>query len=277
MPKDKSHDNKNKGGNSELSAEEPLEKIYIDICGPFQETFRRKKYIIAIIDQFSRYISLTAVAKQDEETVKETILKKWILRFGAPREIHVDCGKVFESKVIKDLVGSMGIALCFSSPYHHNTNGIIERQFRTIRDAINTSMKEKKWKDWEATIPYVEFMMNATFQKSIGKSPAEIIYGRKIYKERWYGRNHTILVERTKEDSESRYPTRRSFNIGDQVLVKVEMRTKDKDRYEGPYRVVQKIHDRRYLLQPENGKAIPRNVEKMRKFLKEGGCEDISQ
>ena len=39
-----------------LTASEPGEKIYIDICGQLNETFRKKKYIIGIIDHFSRYI-----------------------------------------------------------------------------------------------------------------------------------------------------------------------------------------------------------------------------
>ena len=47
-----------------LTATKPGEKIYIDICGPLNETFRKKKYIIGIIDHFSRYISLTAISRQ---------------------------------------------------------------------------------------------------------------------------------------------------------------------------------------------------------------------
>ena len=253
-----------------LAASEPCESIYIDICGPLPETFRKKKYIIGIIDQFSRYISLTAVARQDEETMKETILNKWILKLGAPREIHVDCGKVFESRVIKEFAESLGITLCFSSPYHHNTNGIIERQFRTVRDFINASLKAKNHKDWAEAIPNIEFTMNATFQKTLGRSPAEEIFGRKICRERWY--DNKQLSNKIKEPEEI-YTTLRSFNIGDEVLVKAETRTKDKDRYEGPYKVVDKIHDRRYLLQQNDGKTIQRNVEKLRTFLKEGGCE----
>ena len=111
--------------------------------------------------------------------------------------------------------------------------------------------------------------MNATFQKAIGRSPAEIIFGRKICRERWYNNNHSHhLIEQ-----DLIYPTNRSFDIGDEVLMEVESRSKDKDRYEGPYKVIQKIHDRRYLLEDYEGKTVQRNVEKLRKFLKEGGCE----
>ena len=195
------------------------------------------------------------------------------MKVGAPKEIHVDCGKVFESKVMKEFAKSMGITLCFSSPYHHNTNGVIERQFRTIRDFLNASIKEKKQKDWAEMIPDIEFTMNATFQKSIGRSPAEVIYGRKICRERWYSSRQTPQKEDTGSPNE-RYHTRRSFNIGDDVLVEVESKTKGKDRYEGPYKVARKIHDLRYQLQRADGRVIERNVEKLRTFLKEGGCEE---
>jgi len=256
-----------------LTAREPFEKIYIDICGPLQETFRKKKYIMAMIDQFSRYIILTPIARQDEKTITETILNKWILKFGAPKEIHMDCGKSFESKAMSDLAKGMKIKLFFSSPYHHNTNGVIERQFRTIRDYINASLRERKKNDWSEILPDIEFTMNATVQKSIGQSPAEIIFGRKINREQW----HTVLEPKMNEEEERMKDTttKRLFYVGDQVLVKVESRTKDKDRYEGPYRIIQKEHDRRYRLVDESGKTVTRNVEKLKPFFKEGGCEGV--
>ena len=252
-----------------LTAKEPWEKIYIDICGPLQETFRKKKYIIAIIDQYSKYISLSAVSKQDDETVKDTIMTKWILKFGAPKEIHMDCGKVFESKRIAEMAIATGTKLCFSSPYHHNTNGIIERQFRTIRDYINCSIQDRKIKDWAMILPDIEFTLNATFQKTIGRSPAEIVFGKKINREHWYSQR-----DETQEEKKETEQTERKFNIGDEVLVKVELRSKDKERYEGPYRIIQKVHDRRYKIQNEKGHILDRNIEKLKAFLKKGGCEE---
>ena len=79
------------------------------------------------------------MAKQDEETIKKTLMDDWILRYGAPKELHVDCRKTFTSDAMKKLTDKLGITLYFSSPYHHNTNGMVERQFRTVRDLINAS------------------------------------------------------------------------------------------------------------------------------------------
>ena len=120
-----------------------FEVVYIDICGPLRETKGKKKYIFGMIDQYSKYIVLTALTRQDEGIIVESILKKWILRFGCPRILRSDSGRVFESKGFKDFADKLMITLQTSSPYHHNSNGQIERQFRTVREWLNASMKER--------------------------------------------------------------------------------------------------------------------------------------
>jgi hypothetical protein len=104
--------------------------------------------------------------------------------------------------------------------------------------------------------------MNATIQKTTNKSPVEIIFGRKLCRERW--------VSSRPEDKTAigpLYPTKRRFQTGDEVLVKVETRAKDKERFEGPYVILDRIHDRRYRLQDGAGRVIERNVEKLKKFF----------
>ena len=253
---------KTKEDTMNLSAKEAFEKIYIDICGPLQETFRKKRYILAIIDQYSRYISLTAITRQDEETLKRVILNVWIKKFGAPREIHTDCGRTFESTTLRKMMADRNIKHCLSSPYHHNTNGLVERQFRTIRDYINASLKDKTKRDWEEIIPDIEFTLNATVQKTTGKSPAQIIFGKNIFKERWYGSGETTAIT----DPVTTVLTRRHFQVGDKVLVEKTIRNKNDDRFEGPYDVIEKIHERKYLLRDDTGRVIKRNVEQLKTF-----------
>src|SRR5262249_48548589 len=119
-----------------MEAKETFEKVYIDICGLLKETYRRKRYILAMIDHYSRYTVLVPIGRQDEETVIGAIEKGWILRYGTPGEIHTDCEKVFVSKNFQQWVTNIGSVLCLSSPYHHITNGVVERLFRTIREYV---------------------------------------------------------------------------------------------------------------------------------------------
>ena len=259
-----------------LQADETFEKIYIDICGPWKETRVGDKYILGIIDQFSRYISLSAIKRQDEETIEKIIQNQWILKYGAPKEIHVDCGKCFESNRMKMMADKMKAKLIFSSPYHHNTNGIIERQFRTIREWINTTLKERGGTNWSELIPEIEYTLNATVQKTTKVSPAEIVFGKKINREQWHDNNKVDrqqIIKEIKEKAENNdkeIETRRKVEIGNKVLIKKEIRKKDQERYEGPYTVIKKNHDRSYKLQNEDGKVIDRNIEKIKDFNKGG-------
>ena len=142
----------------------------------------------------------------------------------------------------------------------------IERQFRTVRELINATLHERRSSDWAEILPEIEFSLNATLQTIIGMSPAEIIFGRRISREKWDGKySKTFQYERDQKPI-----TRRQFFPGDDVLVKVESRTKDQGRYDGPYKVIQKVHDRRYVLEDMSGKTCERNVEKIKKFLRVG-------
>ena len=57
-----------------LNANEPFEKIYVNIYGPLQTTVTQKKYVLAIIDQFSKYIILKAIKLQDDKTITKVLL-----------------------------------------------------------------------------------------------------------------------------------------------------------------------------------------------------------
>jgi len=155
--------------------------------------------------------------------------------------------------------------LCFSSPYHHVTQvGVVERQFRTIRDYINSTLHERRSTEWDEFIPENEFSMNATVQKTLYSNPAEVIFGRRLCRERWLS-NEKI---NTNEGSiNQKYPTMRKFHVCDEVLVRAETRTKDKNRFDGLYRIQAQVHEIKYRLRDSAGRVIERNVEKIKKFF----------
>ena len=273
----KTYTGKTKEKTMNLIADRPLDDIYMDFCGPMP-IINGKKYVLGIIDRFSRYVSLTAVNNQDETTTIETLQQKWIFRFGAPACIHVDHGKVFESRLFKDFAKSRLIKIAFSSPYHHSSNGIIERQFRTVRDALNATLKERKSKNWVELLPEIEFSMNASVQSTIGYSPAEVILGKRLTLDgsRHYELDNKKIIDEIKKIEMGKpvtTTTKRNFQIGDWVLVKIENRQKGSDRYEGPYEIISKEHDRCVKMRNKTGRIINRNIEWLKPF-KEGGCKD---
>jgi len=189
------------------------------------------------------------------------ILKNdWVLKFGAPKIVHSDCGRTFSGKEMANFAKECGFVLEFSSPYHHSSSGLIERQFRTIRDALMTKMSESRSKDWAECLPEVEYVLNATHQKTINMSPAEAVFGRRLRRMNMSSQKTNFNVKET----------RRAFSIGDRVLVKKEMSNKNENRYEGPATVEEVLHPRAYGVKFDDGRRLRRNIEWL-KFFKTTG------
>ena len=90
----------------------------------------------------------------------------------------------------------------------------------------------------------------------------------KFYEKKgWNSKNDTA---RTREKI-NQCKNQTCFNVGDNVLVKCDIRNKNDDRYEGPIKVSKIIHDRSYELTKVDGSKIIRNIEWLKDF-KKGGC-----
>ena len=67
--------------------------------------------------------------------------------------------------------------LLFSTAYHPQTNGQIERVNQILGDMLRMHVmhQPKKWEDY---LPLVEFVYNNGYQESLRMSPFEVHYGR---------------------------------------------------------------------------------------------------
>ena len=160
-----------------LQANYPFQKISIDITGPLPGGSHGEKYILGIIDNFSRYASLIPLQRATAGEVARALYERWITVFGAPDVIHSDRGTEFENKVIYELCALFGIRKSKSSPYYPQGNGIIERLFRTVKDMLYATMKATG-KNWTKILPTVEMALRCSHNSSNTFSPYEIIFGK---------------------------------------------------------------------------------------------------
>ncbi len=107
------------------------------------------KYMLTIVDRFSKWPEVFACAKEDAETVVKILSKEVILRFGIPMTIESDNGTPFTSKVTKLLAKALSIDWDYNIPYRPQSSGIVERTHRTIKDKITKACMEtsRKWPD----------------------------------------------------------------------------------------------------------------------------------
>ena len=86
-----------------ITATEALECIEIDVVGPFRESSKGNKYILTMIDIFTRWPEAYAISNQETETIL-ACLEDFVSRHGIPRSILTDQGKQFESQLLKFFV-----------------------------------------------------------------------------------------------------------------------------------------------------------------------------
>lgn len=239
-----------------------------------------------MIDRFSKLVSLVPLTKQDELSVAEAIKDHWLYKFGKPKSILSDRGRVFEGSILRKLTEKFGIKQEFTSPYQHQANGLAERAIRTVRDMLITSLKSKKEKiAWEKMIPKIEFSINATYQSSTKRSPFEIVFGRKVI---LHGlppsssTDHERIILETKFESgkaadklrnlEASRRGHRDFQIGEKVLVKKEPHNmkKNGNRYDGPFQILEFLSPHQVLIDFP-GKPKPRRIEWLKRILNSNG------
>ena len=71
----------------------------------------------------------------------------------------------------------MGTNLMFSSGYHPQTDGQTEVVNRSLGDLLRSLVTEHH-SSWDNVLPQAEFAYNDLVNRSTGKSPFEIVYGR---------------------------------------------------------------------------------------------------
>ena len=66
-----------------------------------------------------------------------------------------------------------------TSPYHPQTDGLVERFNQTLK-AMLSKVHIQEGKDWDQLLPYVLFAYREIPQSTTGFSPFELLYGREV-------------------------------------------------------------------------------------------------
>ena len=84
----------------------------------------------------------------------EVIIKEVVSRFGTPETIYTDQGRVFEAQVFRELLSRMGIHKTRTTPYHPQSDGMVERFNRTLESLLTITIRENQ-EDWDLKAPWV--------------------------------------------------------------------------------------------------------------------------
>ncbi|UYV78277.1 hypothetical protein LAZ67_16000751, partial [Cordylochernes scorpioides] len=263
----------------------PFERIGIDFVGPLPSTKRRRKWIIVLTDYYTRYAETKAVSEATVKEVSTFLIEQFFLRHGAPRFLISDRGSQFTSNLMKEVMKMCKVKHCFTTSYHPQTNGLTERLNRTLINMISMYVNTDQ-KNWDEILPFVTHAYNTTIQETTGYSPFFLLFGREPmslldddnipidsnmndydeYIENYLdkiARTRQVVInntEKTQERMKRNYDKKhneRIYEPGHLVAVWTPVRKIGKcekllRKYFGPYRILKKLSNVNYLIEPKD-------------------------
>ncbi|CAF0944485.1 unnamed protein product [Brachionus calyciflorus] len=102
-----------------LKPSSPLEIGTTDILGPLTTCKNGFKYILAVIDHFTKWIVLYAIKNIDAKTTAK-FLFEFICKFGIPTAFFSDQGKNYQAILLEELWELLDIRRLRTSPFHQS-------------------------------------------------------------------------------------------------------------------------------------------------------------
>lgn len=271
------------------TASRPFEKIAMDVAGPLPLTRSGKRYILSIIDVFSRNISLIPLANIETSTVIFAFQKYWLSHYGLPDCVITDGGTNFTSDEFEKYFKRLSVTHHVTSPYHPQSNGLIERYFLTAKDMIYCTSKQSS-REWDNILWKIELGLRSSNNKSIALSPFEVLYGftpkidknqevcfnmSSINKDRIQIKNELVKLNNSKHaEHKSKY------DLGEMVMFKNVVKKPNlyTSRFFGPGKIHKLLSDKCYQILFE-GKLINRHEDHLKIFrgnVSQLKCKSVS-
>lgn len=128
-----------KQGYCHFQRKKPNDLWQIDIAGVETVGHLKEVYLIALLDDCSRFVIAAQYFKEQTATNVIKIVRNAVLAYGRPNQILADNGAQFKNILgelatkYSKLLRSLGIRPIFARPYHPQTKGKLERWFRTVK------------------------------------------------------------------------------------------------------------------------------------------------
>ena len=151
--------------------------VFMNMPGPYPITLTGNQYCLMVGCCFSKWLECFPIPDQKATTVTRKLVYEIVARYGAFPEPHSDQGTNFGSKVVLEVCRLFGIHKTRTTPYHLQSDGFIERSFRTLGQCLKASCWETK-QEWDELVPLILMSYWATPQTSTGVTPNMMMLGR---------------------------------------------------------------------------------------------------
>lgn len=150
--------------------DKPWRRLHVDYAGPFMG-----RMFLVIMDAHSKWMEVYPLHSSTAAVTIEC-LRNCFSRYGLPEMVVSDNGTCFTSRDFQDFMVRNGIQHVTTAPWHPASNGLAERGVQTLKALL----KKSAGGSVETKLARALFSYRITPQSTTGRSPAELLLGRKL-------------------------------------------------------------------------------------------------
>ena len=158
---------------------EPLTDLCMDLLGPLPRTEAGNEHLLVIVDRFSKMTRAIPLQRIDAESIAAAFLDYWVAAYGPPATVLSDNGPQFRSTYFQGVCSLLGISNRYSTTYHPQTNGQVERYNRTIVGQLRTYVEDHQDR-WDELVSMLKLAYNSRPQQSTGVAPLEFVTPERV-------------------------------------------------------------------------------------------------
>ena len=141
------------------------------------ETPTGYRYILVLVCNITRFVTLVPLQNKDAATVAEAVLQRCVLQYGPCEQFISDLGKEWDNQVLQYVFKALKIEHKFVSVGNHKANKS-ERFIVKISGLITTCLTDNGH-DWPIFVNSVAYAYNSFASPSLGNmSPYYLLYLR---------------------------------------------------------------------------------------------------
>ena len=231
-------------------------------------------YLLTAIDVAARYGNVIPVKTLTAEESIEKLKSLHILKFGFPKKITTDNCRQFTSVLFSNFCKDNNIKHVRTSPLHSQSNGISERFNGTLNDMIKHSCLDDP-RSWDDHVDQLFFSYNSTKRSGTKFTPHELVFTYTPHDnisidsnpteavqldefvinkhldavdDRGMAKDNLCSSQNVNKARTDKSAIPRTLNIGDQVLMKTQSRSRGKMklRWNGPYPVTNCLSEKNF-------------------------------
>ncbi len=151
--------------------------VHVDIVGPLPVSRAGFRYLLTMIDRSTRWVEAIPLHNITAELVLDTFVAEWVARFGLPRQVTTDRGTQFTSGTWGAWCSRMGVEHITTTAFHPQSNGMVERLHRQLKDALRARSAGVAWQE---NLPWVLLGIRAAPKDESSISSAEATLGQRL-------------------------------------------------------------------------------------------------